>query len=133
MIKSIINFFPKSVYSRQNSQPKPNRDTPSPRSLTPVSNINEKAAENLLLKLRQKTIGIPEALKALEELKALPTELRSAVLKEAQRSFQALPDDQQEDLLTKQSIRDLDNLPSHRIFANRKTTNWQTYRRDVPF
>ena len=113
MIKSIINFFPKSVYSRQNSQPKPNRDT--------------------LLKLRQKTIGIPEALKALEELKALPTELRSAVLKEAQRSFQALPDDQQEDLLTKQSIRDLDNLPSHRIFANRKTTNWQTYRRDVPF
>ena len=61
MIKKII--FQKSVYS--NSNKKPNRDTLSPRSLTPVSNINEKAAENLLLKLRQKTIGIPEALEAV--------------------------------------------------------------------
>ena len=61
MIKKII--FQKSVYS--NSNKKPNLDTLSPLSLTPVSNINEKAAENLLLKLRQKTIGIPEALEAV--------------------------------------------------------------------
>ena len=55
--------------------------------------------------------------------------------KEAQILFQALPSDQQKNLLTKNtSIRNfLDNSPSHPAFADREDSHWKTYRRDVPF
>jgi len=84
----------------------------------------------LLLKLQQKTIGIAEA---LNQLKALPTELHATILEEAQRSFQALPDNLQNDLLLEESIQNLlNNSPSHPIFADRQTSQWKTYTTGMP-
>lgn len=87
-----------------------------------LPNLNEKKAEHLLSKLRNKEIRVVEALqelRALGQLEALPKQLYFQILREAQISLQALPDDQQEKVLNNPTVsKSLKNLPSHPIFAD---------------